>query len=339
MEAEKDKGFDVSKTPDEEDRESTRDRTRQDSFISAEIEENTLETTEERDQEVTNEDSVEKKERLNEEPRPIGDEGPTHVRLKDNETRSDGNLEDHDGDRGGDDGNEESQESQVTPDVSPLNEGSGEKRAADDDVASQRTDNPDESMDDDGEDVHDNDDDDHKDVSMLDDEDAKLFVELEQSLMGPADRKADADAEPPKEDATDAQDDSQPVPGDSSDLLSSSMLSSSSSDFPLPDPSSLTTIAPSSTQAPSTSSASQLLTNAPAWLHRLDSDSGGGSGNSGAPPRSKKEMQEEAREKMQVLISSFSERQLNRYEMFKRSCFPKSTIKRLGSLWSNLLFQ
>jgi len=60
----------------------------------------------------------------------------------------------------------------------------------------------------------------------------------------------------------------------------------------------------------------------PAWLHRMDSDSGG-------PPRSKKEIMEETREKMQVLVSSFSDKQLNRYEMFRRSCFPKSTIKRL----------
>merc|ERR550534_2484520 len=82
-------------------------------------------------------------------------------------------------------------------------------------------------------------------------------------------------------------------------LSSSSLLS----DFP--------TASSSSTEPPTTSSddfasvSSSLLTdpailalpNAPAWLNRLDSDSGGA-------PRSKKEVMEEAREKMQVLISS-----------------------------------
>ncbi|XP_057335210.1 transcription initiation factor TFIID subunit 11 [Microplitis mediator] len=45
--------------------------------------------------------------------------------------------------------------------------------------------------------------------------------------------------------------------------------------------------------------------------------------------KNKRELEEEEREKMQVLVSNFTEAQLDRYEMFRRAAFPKAAIKRI----------
>ena len=41
------------------------------------------------------------------------------------------------------------------------------------------------------------------------------------------------------------------------------------------------------------------------------------------------EQEKEERERMQVLVSNFTEGQLDRYEMFRRAAFPKASIKRV----------
>ena len=45
--------------------------------------------------------------------------------------------------------------------------------------------------------------------------------------------------------------------------------------------------------------------------------------------RRRLEQEKEERERMQVLVSNFTEGQLDRYEMFRRAAFPKASIKRV----------
>lgn len=64
-----------------------------------------------------------------------------------------------------------------------------------------------------------------------------------------------------------------------------------------------------------------------------DDEEGSSSKRLKLEPEKKKERRQKVDEdeiqKMQVLVSSFSEEQLNRYEMYRRSAFPKAAIKRL----------
>ncbi|KAJ3587166.1 hypothetical protein NHX12_013555 [Muraenolepis orangiensis] len=64
-----------------------------------------------------------------------------------------------------------------------------------------------------------------------------------------------------------------------------------------------------------------------------DDEEGGDPKRLKVEPEKKKEKRQKVDEdeiqKMQVLVSSFSEEQLNRYEMYRRSAFPKAAIKRL----------
>lgn len=59
--------------------------------------------------------------------------------------------------------------------------------------------------------------------------------------------------------------------------------------------------------------------------------------------KTKKELDEEQRVKMQLLVAAFSEDQLDRYEMYRRSSFPKAVIKRFmqsvtgGSISQNVV--
>jgi len=60
------------------------------------------------------------------------------------------------------------------------------------------------------------------------------------------------------------------------------------------------------------------------------SSGSGGNLDNGLSAKQKKELLDsEERLKMQRLVTSFSEDQLNRYEMYRRSSFPKASIKRL----------
>merc|ERR1712098_477692 len=51
--------------------------------------------------------------------------------------------------------------------------------------------------------------------------------------------------------------------------------------------------------------------------------------NREAAERAKAEAEQEEREKMQLLVSSFTEDQLDRYAMYRRAALPKATIKEI----------
>jgi len=63
----------------------------------------------------------------------------------------------------------------------------------------------------------------------------------------------------------------------------------------------------------------------------VDTPTTPGPGQAGwiAAQERKREMEREEREKMQLLVSNFTEEQLDRYAMYRRAAFPKASIKRL----------
>ncbi|XP_064456110.1 transcription initiation factor TFIID subunit 11-like [Ornithodoros turicata] len=66
-----------------------------------------------------------------------------------------------------------------------------------------------------------------------------------------------------------------------------------------------------------------------AYSSSLNNEVAAGSDSQPVQNKTREQIDEEEREKMQVLVSSFSEEQLNRYEMYRRAAFPKAAIKRL----------
>jgi len=68
----------------------------------------------------------------------------------------------------------------------------------------------------------------------------------------------------------------------------------------------------------------ELLSRGESCTEDRDVEDGAPSGS-----KNKRESQEEERMKLQLLVSNFSEEQLNRYEMFRRAAFPKASVKRL----------
>lgn len=61
----------------------------------------------------------------------------------------------------------------------------------------------------------------------------------------------------------------------------------------------------------------------------LDTPTTPGPGNLAAQQEAKREKEQDDRERMQLLVSNFTEEQLDRYSMYRRAAFPKASVKRI----------